>query len=128
MRHWLSSGLGFMLEHIERSFAKFFKLPQDEIANFDVAGLLRTDFENRINGLTKGILGGLYSPNEARAQEGLPAVEFGDEPRVQAQVVPLSQVQMTPAADTPPAAPVAVEDEERGVRNLNHWLMKEMAA
>ena len=111
MRHWLASGLGFMLEHIERSFAKFFRLPQTEIVNFDVTGLLRTDFEKRINGLTKGIMGGLYSPNEARAQEGLPAVEFGDEPRVQAQNVPLSSVGNMPSAtNTPPTPPTPAQE------------------
>jgi hypothetical protein len=32
----------------------------------------------------------VFSPNEARAEEDLPAVEYGDEPRVQVQVQPLS--------------------------------------
>ena len=34
--------------------------------------------------------GGIFAPNEARELEGLDSVEFGDEPRVQQQVVPLS--------------------------------------
>lgn len=104
---WLSSGLGFMMEHIESSLASFFGFPYADSFEFDADSLLRTDFEKRIAGLTKGIAGGLYSPNEARRREGLKAVDFGDEPRVQAQVVPLSNVgklaEPTPSA---PAAPV----------------------
>ena len=110
---WLATGLGFLMTHIEHSFSKFFKLPADETVDFDVSVLLRTDFINRIGGLTKAISGGLLSPNEARARENLPAVAFGDEPRLQAQVVPLSQVNATPAPTAPaaPAAPVEPEDE-----------------
>lgn len=111
---WLATGLGFLLEHIESSFAKFFKLPAGEIVDFDVSVLLRTEFLARVDGLTKAISGGLMSPNEARAREGLPAVEYGSEPRLQAQVVPLSQVGATPvpSATAAPAAPVEVEEPE----------------
>jgi HK97 family phage portal protein len=116
---WLATGLGFLMEHIEGAFAKFFRLPADEIADFDVSVLLRTDVVSRVDSLTKGIMGGLYSPNEARARENLPAVEFGDEPRVQAQNLPLSavgRIPETPATpDTPPIAPTEPEptEEER---------------
>lgn len=103
---WLSMGLGFLLEHIEMSLTRYFDLPLDQKAEFDADSLMRTDFAGRIDALSKGIQGGLYSPNEARKKENLPAVEFGDEPRVQAQVVPLSQVGMTPSAPTPESAPV----------------------
>ena len=108
---WLATGLGFLMEHIEGSFAKFFRLPDDQVADFDVSVLLRTDFEARINGLTKAIAGGLMSPNEARSRENLPAVEAGGEPRVQAQVVPLSQVNATPATSAPAAPAMPVEPE-----------------
>jgi HK97 family phage portal protein len=102
---WLATGLGFVMEHVEASFAKFFRLPSDEICDFDVDVLLRTDFKSRIDGLAKGVQSGIYSPNEVRAREGLPAVEYGDEPRVQQQVVPLSQVGMIPEAPPAPQAP-----------------------
>jgi HK97 family phage portal protein len=127
MRHWLAQGLGFLLEHIEKSMGKFFRLPANEMVNFDVNNLLRTDFETRVSGYGKAIQSGLYSPNEARALEGLPAVEYGDEPRVQAQVVPLSQVEMMNSAPSAPApaAPVDTENEER---NLLEYMRKEMAA
>jgi HK97 family phage portal protein len=107
---WLSTALGFYVEHLEVAFDRFFGLPADQFTEFDTDTLLRTAFNERIDGLTKGITGGLYSPDEARAKEGLPAVPdgFGAEPRLQAQVVPLSQVGATPVPSAPaaPAAPV----------------------
>jgi HK97 family phage portal protein len=95
---WLSTGLGFWVEHIETAFDKFFALPANQFVELDTDTLLRTAFKDRIDGLTAAITGGLYSPNE-----GLGDVDFGDEPRVQAQVVPLSQVDKTPPAASAPA-------------------------
>lgn len=102
---WLSTGLGFWVEHIETALDKFFALPSSQYVELDTDTLLRTAFKDRIEGLTKAIAGGLYAPNEARRKEGLGEVEFGDEPRVQAQVVPLSQVGKTPPAPSSPASP-----------------------
>ena len=75
-----------------------------EWTEFDTYVLRRSLFKDRIDGLTAGVLGGIYSPNEARALEGYPAVEGGEEPRVQQQVVPLSFATEPP---TPPTAPTA---------------------
>lgn len=107
IRHWLATGLGFVLEHVELALDHLFALPPDQYIAFDIESLLRAEFATRIEGLVKGIQGGLFSPNEGRAREGLPAVEFGDEPRVQAQVVPLSFASLTTAAaaTTPPPSP-----------------------
>jgi hypothetical protein len=77
--------------------------------------LLRSNQADRLDALTKGVQGGIYAPNEARQLENLPAVEFGDEPRVQQQVVPLSaaasiqpdKTSSTPPAPGPPAPPPA---------------------
>ena len=107
IRHWLSTGLGFVLEHLELALDKLFGLPGAPIewTEFSTDGLLRSDFQARIDGLTKAVIGGVMSPNEAREREGLPAVEAGDEPRVQQQVVPLSaweQLQATPPPPPPP--------------------------
>lgn len=115
---WLAMGLGFVLEHVESSINRYFDLPEDEFVNYDADALMRTDFEGRINALAKAVTNGIYSPNEARRREGLRAVKFGDEPRVQAQNVPLSAVGKIPeTAQTPDSAPTSgdeeiVEDEE----------------
>jgi HK97 family phage portal protein len=87
---WLASGLGFLLDHIELAFAKAFNLPTDEQFNLNTDVLLRSDMQARITSLGEAVMKGIYSPNEARSRENLPSVEYGDEPRVQQQVVPLS--------------------------------------
>jgi hypothetical protein len=112
IRFWLSNSLGFALQHIEEAFGLLFDLksePEDYL-EFDTAALLRSDPKDKIEMLVRGIQGGLYSPNEARASEALDAVPFGDEPRVQAQTVPLSAaaaIPTAPVAAVQPAAPAA---------------------
>jgi HK97 family phage portal protein len=112
---WLTSGLGFILEHLEAAFTKFFRLPPRESAQFDEQRLLRTDFQSRMDAYSKAIQGGVYAPNEVRRREKLPSVEAGDSPRLQAQVVPLEQINATPApsAPVPESAPVNLQEEER---------------
>jgi len=117
INNWLSQGLGFHMSHIELAIARLFRLPAEEYVHFDESELLRTDFAGRVEGLTKGILGGLYSPNEARRREGLPEVEYGSEPRLQAQVVPLSQIEMNQSAEPAPSAPVNAEPEVEEAEN-----------
>jgi phage portal protein BeeE len=111
MQSWKSSGLGFALNHIEEAFGLLFGLggQPDEYVEFDTEALLRSAMKDRIDSLARGVQGGIFAPNEARALEGYEAVPFGDEPRVQQQVVPLSQVGKIPASPAPPspAAPEA---------------------
>ena len=94
MQSWVASGLGFALNHIEESIGLLFGLKgqPEEYVEFDTAALLRSAMKDRIESLARGVQGGIFAPNEARNLEGLDSVEFGEEPRVQQQVVPLSQV------------------------------------
>jgi len=116
MQSWISTGLGFTLNHIEESFGQLFGLRgvPDEYLELDTRALLRSAYRERIEGLARGVISGIYSPDEARAQEDLPAVPggHGAEPRVQQQVVPLSygsdmqppspQPALPPPQDMPP--------------------------
>lgn len=106
---WLATGLSYVLEHIELALDNLFRLPPDEFLAFDIDAILRADFAARVDALTKGIQGGLFSPNEGRAREGLKRATAGDEPRLQAQVVPLSFATLNgkPAAPSAPSAPAA---------------------
>ena len=115
MAQWVSSGLGFALAHIEAAFDKLFRLAGEpaEYCEFDTEALLRSQFKDRIAGLTAGIAGGLFAPNEARALEGLAPAEYGDEPRLQAQCVPLSAAGKIDTAPAAPAAPVDVTPAKR---------------
>ena len=106
MQSWIASGLGFCLNHIEEAFGVLFQLKgqPDEYVEFDTAALLRSALKDRIDALARGVQGGIYSPNEARNAEGMSDVKFGDEPRVQQQVVPLSAAGAIPAAPSAPPA------------------------
>ena len=107
MQSWVATGLGFALNHIEDAFGLLFALKgqPDEYVEFDTKALLRSAFKDRIASLAQAVQGGIFSPNEARASESMPAVKFGDEPRVQQQVVPLSAAAAIPAAPASPGAP-----------------------
>jgi HK97 family phage portal protein len=109
MQSWIASGLGFAINHIEEAFGLLcgLKGQPDEYIEFDTAALLRSAFKDRIEGLARAVQGGIYAPNEAREREGLDAVKFGDEPRVQQQVVPLSAAGAIPASPGPGAPPSA---------------------
>jgi HK97 family phage portal protein len=115
MQSWIASGLGFALNHIEEAIGAMFQLKgqPDEYVEFDTGALLRSAQKDRIDSLARGVQGGIYAPNEAREMEGLEAVPFGDEPRVQQQVVPLSQVGKIPAAPAPGAPPPAPTDQPK---------------
>lgn len=116
MQFWLSGGLGFAINHIEVALDQFFGLRgwPDEYVELDTRALLRPLEKDRFEALSKATMSGIMSPNEARNAEDLPNVEYGDEPRVQQQVVPLSawsagqQAAPSPAA---PAAPAAEAEE-----------------
>jgi len=128
MRSWVATGLGFALNHIEDAFGVLFALKgqPDEYVEFDTDALLRSANKDRIEALARGVISGIYAPNEARAMEGLNEVDFGSEPRVQQQVVPLSAASAispttkgphtppTPSPEAPPAAPPAPAKDHNG--------------
>ena len=109
MNWFLSSGLGFLLEHIELELGKLFGLPFKQRMNFDTHQLMRSDFKTLYETLTIGVQGGIMSPNEARSRVGYGAVEGGYEPRVQQQVVPLT------AWDQEQPEPVVEEEEPEDI-------------
>jgi HK97 family phage portal protein len=124
MQSWIASGLGFALNHIEEAFGLLFGLKgmPDEYLELDTAALLRSAFKERIEGYARGVISGIFSPDEARSEFDKPAVPegHGAMPRVQQQVVPLSYgTDMKPpqpaAAPTLPANDSEEEDDaERG--------------
>jgi HK97 family phage portal protein len=110
MQSWIATGLGFCLWHVEQSLNLMFGLKgkPDEYIEADTSVLLRSAQKDRLEALARGVQGGIYSPNEARGLEDLDSVgKWGDEPRVQQQIVPLSAAEGIPAAPGPGAAPGA---------------------
>jgi hypothetical protein len=111
IQHFLSMSLGSYLEHIERAFDRLFGLGNSEYIELDTAALLRTDFAARVDGLTKAVQGGLMTPDEARAREGLPTKEGGDTLFLQRQNTPISLLRDLAAADLAgPAEPAPAPD------------------
>lgn len=117
MQSWISTGLGFVLNHIEEAMGHLFGLGgyPEEYVEFSTDALQRSAFRERIEALSRSTISGIHSPDEARNELDLPTVPggFGKEPRVQQQVVPLSyfdKILAQQAAPSPePAAPPADE-------------------
>lgn len=118
MQSWIASGLGFCLNHIEEALGLLFRLKgvPDEYVEFDTRVLLRSAFKDRIEGMARGVIGGIFSSDEARAEFDLPqtAGGFGKMPRVQQQVVPLDWHEKNPAPAPTPAPAEPDEDEDAG--------------
>lgn len=93
VQHFLSMSLGSYLESVERAFDRLFGLNgSSDYIELDTAALLRTDFAGRIDGLTKAVQGGLFTPNEARAREGLGPIDGGEAAYLQRQMVPIDKI------------------------------------
>jgi len=104
INQWRATGLLFYAEIIERSLERLFDLPRNEEIRFDLNNLARADFAAQIEALSKGVQNAIYSPNEARRKVGLPAVPFGESPRIQAQNVRLEDAKPAPSYASAPSA------------------------
>jgi HK97 family phage portal protein len=119
MQHWLASGLGFVLNHVEEAIGLLFKLKgqPDEYIEFDTSALQRVAFKDRVEAWAAGTKGGVFGRNEARRDFEMKPVDGGDEPWVQQQDIPLSVAAEN--AKNPPAppqlpAPTPQPDDEEG--------------
>jgi len=116
-RFFVVSGLGWYVDHWEESLTRFFGLPSDQRIEMDIeAALLRADLGARMDAYAKAVQSGVYVINEVRRKESLPPVEYGDDARVQQQLVPLSFNAEKPEPPAPVAAPVAEPDEDEEER------------
>jgi HK97 family phage portal protein len=80
------------LESIENLLDDAFGVPDGAGFEFDTTGLMRMDETARHAANAQAVGAGYMKPNEARASVGLPPVEGGDTPYLQAQWVPLSMI------------------------------------
>lgn len=124
---WKMQGLLFVAEQIERSLERLFDLPYNEEFRFDLDTLSRASLAVQVETLAKGVMGGVMSPDEARKKLGYGKVPYGDEPRLQAQQVPLSMVGKTMDTSAPttpnnnqePNNPVIVVDDKEDSKIQN---------
>jgi HK97 family phage portal protein len=66
---------------------------------FDFDALLRADSKSRFESYRIAINAGIMTPNEARAEEHLPAVEGGDQLLVQGAMIPIDMVRQDRVAE-----------------------------
>jgi len=85
-RVFYSGALSFYLEHIEAALNILFNVKPNEYIQFDFEANLRTTYKERIEATTIGTKGGLFTINEARAKENLPAVDGGENVFIQQQM------------------------------------------
>lgn len=69
---------------------------------FDFEGLLRSDQKSRFDGYLTGIQGGITTPNECRAWEGLAPMEGGDKLYMQGATLPIDKLGQVPPPPEPP--------------------------
>jgi len=116
MQWWIATGLGFVLNHIEEAIGRMFGLVgmPTEYLEFDTDALLRSQFKDRVEAYARGVQGGIFAPNDARAAFELERDPDGDDVRVQQQVVPLSygaELQPPTPGATTPALPPPPDDQ-----------------
>lgn len=108
INQWRASGLLYFAELIEEALERTFDVSGGTEIEFDLDNISRADSQTAMNILVQGVQNGVFAPNEARNKVGLDSVEYGDEPRVQAQNVRLQDA--VPAPSAPAAGKAPTED------------------
>lgn len=122
--HWLSISLGGLIERYEAALERLFDLNgRSEWISMSTEALLRVNSKELMDSLTKGVQGGVLTPNDARRRSGLwlSPIEGGDQAFLQRQNTPvnllgeLAAAELAKASSPQPSAPPASEgaqDEE----------------
>lgn len=89
---WRTTGLLSVCQIIEQAFEYTFKLPKNEELVFDIGDLARAEALHQADTLTRLVLNGIISPNEARSRLELAPIEgVADNLVSQMQIQPLQQ-------------------------------------
>ena len=111
-QQYYSQCLQILIESLELSLSHGLGLNDPYDVEFDLDGLLRMDSTQKMEVATKGVIGGILSPNEARATFNRSPVDGGETPYLQGQNFALSALarrDAEPAASAPPPPPPAPE-------------------
>jgi len=115
-RDYFQNCLSYHIEGQEQVYAAAFGLDTETSIEFDMAPLFRMETDVRYSSHQIALNAGFKSINEVRNEEDLPPVPGGDEPRVQAQYIPLSKATgdgvHIPGQPTPAPAPAPAEDDD----------------
>ncbi len=124
-RMYFQGCLSYHIEALEQCFNAKFEMSGGSKVEFDLSPLFRMETDLRYDTHQKALTVGIKSINEVRAEEDLPPVDGGDEPRLQMQYVPLSMAnvaqQNAPAPNSPaqPASSEKPEDDENDTEDDN---------
>ncbi len=89
--HFVKHTLKRWIEQTEHELnLKLFPRGSDRYVEFNVDGLLRGDFQTRMQGHATAIQNGIETPNEARTMENRPALDGGDDLMIQGATVPIT--------------------------------------
>jgi len=109
-RMYYQGCLSYHIEALEQCFNQKFEVSGGVEIEFDLSPLFRLETDLRYDTHSKALNAGIKSINEVRADEDLPPVKGGEEPRLQMQYVPLSTINAAAAAAMgakPPGTPAA---------------------
>jgi phage portal protein BeeE len=111
-RQYYSQCLQELIESIEVLLDEGLELPKPYGTEFDLDDLLRLDSATMMSTLTQGTGAGIISINEARKRVNLPPAKGGEEPILQQQNWPLSQIAERPMPTRETPAPDPDDDED----------------
>lgn len=118
-RDYFQGCLSYHIEAFEQCMERSLELGSGIEVEFDLRPMFRMETDTRYDTYQKALNAGFMSINEVRAEEDLPPVKGGEEPRVQVQYVPLSlatgigvsnPAAPAPADTTPAPAPADTPD------------------
>jgi HK97 family phage portal protein len=110
---YYSDCLQHYIEAIENLLTQHLEVDQGYVVEADIKALIRMDGSSQMSYLVEGVKGGIFAPDEARAEVGLQPVEGGSSPLMQQQNYSLAALAKRDARDdpfstsTPSPAPVA---------------------
>jgi len=91
-QQYYSQGLQILFESLELCLKEGLELKDPFDIEFDLEGLLRMDSVQKMDVATKGVVGGVLAPNEARAGFNRRPVPGGDTVYLQRQNWPLEKL------------------------------------
>lgn len=116
--YWLSIGLGSLIESIERSLDRLFKLDANNRIELDPTPLLRVDQASLVDSLGNAIQKGVMTPDEARSRIRLSRVPGGNQAYLQRQMTAMDLLSQLNAAELedklnpPEPAPATLEQTQ----------------
>lgn len=126
-RDYFQGCLSYHIESFEQCMKRSLELAEDISVEYDLRPLFRMETDTRYDTYAKALAAGFLSINEVRAEEDLPPVAGGYEPRVQAQYIPLSKANgvgvnvpgVTPAPESTPEPADEPDESEQPSKSVD---------